>query len=149
MRGVVDADDETLRAARTDERRELEGERRVAALVLAELLRRRATPSCASRTRRTRRNTRLPRHASGIVIVRAYHPMSALSATPDSGAPQEKGTRIVRARAAAARRGQPARSPELSRIERERQRPFRFSHAERWKSGRGCSGSGIESARGA
>src|SRR5688572_24951603 len=82
-----------------------------------------------------------------MVIEREYQPMSALSGTPESGAPHEKGTRISRdpARAPLV---QPARSPSLRASKANRQDPFRFTHPERAKSGRGCSGSGIVAAAG-
>ena len=90
---------------------------------------------------------RRPFHCSGMVIVRAYQPMSALSGTPESGEPHEKGTRIWRG-AGSCPRAQPPRSPSSRASRAKSQRPFRFLHSARSKSGRGCSGNGIESLRG-
>ena len=67
----------------------------------------------------TTRKTRRPRQRSGIVIVRAYQPMSALSGTPESGAPQGKGTRIGRGDGQRRRCSTPARSPSSRCVEGE------------------------------
>src|SRR6478752_2709962 len=56
--------------------------------------------------------------------------MSALSATPESGAPQENGTRIE-CPAGSFPPAHPARSPESSGSNANSHRPFRFSKAER------------------
>src|SRR5207302_5438023 len=75
------------------------------------------------------RNTRRACHAVGTVMSRAYHPMSPLSGTPESGEPHENGTRISRF---------------VGRLSNPNcQRPLRLSHSARWKSGRGCSGRGV------
>src|SRR5512143_1068374 len=92
---------------------------------------------------------RRPRQLSGAVIVRAYQPMSALSgllATPDSGAAHENGTVIERP-VGMFPLCQPDSSPVLRLSKANCQVPLRLSRPARWKSGRGCSGSGIGAGR--
>src|SRR5688572_27244385 len=72
--------------------------------------------------------------------------MSALSGTPESGEPHEKGTRIWRGEGSCPRI-QPPPSPSFRASRAKSHRPLRFFHSARSKSGRGCSGKGIESLR--
>ncbi len=79
-------------------------------------------------------------------MVREYHPIAALSGTPDACDPHEKGTRISRvpANVCSAHR---SRSPRFVGSNAKRHRPLRLIHSLRSKSGRGCSGRGMLDGR--
>ena len=103
VRRVVHAERTALRLARPGprERRQLELERRVAALVLAELGSRRASAVVLQSEAPTTRKTRWPSPASpsGTRIVRAYQAMSACRGRRRASSPRgtARGSRVPRA----------------------------------------------------
>ena len=75
-------------------------------------------------------------------MLRAYQPIGAVSGRPESLEPQGKGT-VMESGKAAAPFCHVWVSPSSLPSKRNCHWPFRFTQAGRWKSGRGCSGSGI------
>jgi hypothetical protein len=131
---------EPLRRARTHVRRELELERRVAALVLAEL--RPVEPGGGVPVGGADdQEDALPCQAEGTSIVRAYQPIFAVSGTPESLDPHGNGT-VMASGKAASPFCQPGAVPR-PRVEAELPCAVQVHPAGALEVGAGCSGSGM------